>query len=97
MKRKIYLHALLKLPDSPPEIGIVDADMSSFGYGPVFETREIEFEPPSQKELIARQVAVLTAERDKVYTDAARKAAEINERLEKFLAITNSPSQETSS
>jgi len=94
--RKIYLHAKLEHPDEAPSIGICDCDMSAYGYGPVFEVRELQIEPPAAKELIAKQISLLQAERDKIYVDAAQRASAINERIQVFLAITNSP-QETSS
>lgn len=93
MKKTIYLHALLHSPQAPATISIFDCDMSRYGSGVVFETREIEFSPPPQDGLISRQVELLKAERDKIYADAQAKAAEITERLEKFLAITNQPTE----
>jgi hypothetical protein len=52
-------------------------------------TVELELELPSQGELTQRLVEVLRKEKAAAYVHAAQKAAELDERIEKLLCLTN--------
>lgn len=93
MKTKIYIHTLLDSPQASPQVAVYSVDLSEYNCGTVIEVREIEVDLPSHDALIAGQVEQLKKERDKIYNDAASRAASITERLERFLAITNEPQE----
>jgi hypothetical protein len=97
MKMKIYIHSLLTSPEAVPQLSAYNCDMSQYECGAVIEVREIDVELPSQDTLVAKQVGLFQAQMEKIYTEAEIRARGVKEQLERFLAITNSPSQETSS
>lgn len=90
---KCYIHAQWVPWDKNWRYSCWMADMSSSGYI-LLETRELEFESPSDQMLKAQLVRLLREKKKEVQADAQVKLNEIDAEIQTLLAIEDKSGRE---
>ena len=74
--------------DAPPRFVLFSSDMSAYGYTLLSEL-EVSYTPPEGFNPVVAEVAAIEAAKQKAMNDYQASVKKLNERLAKFLAVTN--------
>ena len=92
MQLEVIIHARWNKWSKQFDYSTQPIDMTEYGYI-VLETRTLEFESPTEKQLKVRATTALRAQKSAVLAKAMLEANEIEQEITELLAIEHKPEE----